>query len=193
MAAAVFISSMPKANPCTTPISCRRKKSRTLADADVPGAGAVHERHAGDVAQGSDAECDDHGEQADQDDGDQLGDGDAGPARFQGEGDQAGALAPFGGDREDAEHREQHALRGGRRADEVDEGELVGVGDEQEDDDDGDGDDADRGEQPEPGPGVDELAQLDPKQAAERDGRHARVRWWLPKWNGAWWIAVLMR
>ena len=147
-----------------------------VGDAHVPGAGAVHQHHPRDVAQGSDAESDDHGQQADQDDGDQFRDGNAGPARFQGEGDQAGSLAPFGGDREDAENREQQALRGGRGADEVDEGELVGVRDEQEDDDHGDGDDPDRGEQPEPGSGVDELAQLDSEQAAERDGRHARVR-----------------
>ena len=142
---------------------------------DVPSACAIHERHAGKVAEGCEAEGDDHGEQTDQGHGDELRDGDADPARLEGEGDQARALAPLGGDREDAEHRKQDALRGCRRADEVQERQLVRIGDEQEHDDDGDRDETDGGEQPEAGPGIDELAQFDPQQPTEGYGRDAGI------------------
>jgi hypothetical protein len=88
--------------------------------------------------------------------------------RLERERHHAGALAPLLGDQQDAEHRQQEALRRRRDAHVVGELVVLCVRRQQEDQHDQRGDRADRDQQPLAGAGVDHLAHLDLDEGRHR-------------------------
>ena len=118
MAPAEFMISMPRARPWTTPMSWTARMSRTPSTPSAqppspPKAAAASTLAAAARASATTAA------RATRTTGDQLGDRDPSALRLQGEGHQAGALAPLAGHGEDAQDRQQDGLRGAGGVDEV--------------------------------------------------------------------------